>query len=328
MHYEPDYDRYNQMVYRSCGKSGLKLPVISFGLWHNFSREDGYDGPRQLIRTAFDLGITHFDIANVYGAGYSEEVFGRILKDDFSGYRDEMIISTKAGFYMWPGPYGEWGSRKHILASIDQSLKRLGLDYVDVFYSHRPDPDTPLEETALALDKIVRDGKALYVGISNYSKEATKEMVNIFKSLRTPFILHQPKYSMYHREPEEDLFPYLEEAGVGTIVYSPLAQGLLTDRYLDGIPEDSRAGGKSVFLKEENITEETLERTKKLLEIAKSRNQTLAQLALSWVLRKQPVTSALIGASKPEQIVENVQAVKNLSFSEEELTKIEQILAE
>src|SRR5690625_484817 len=256
MVYKPNDKRYHEMVYNRCGRSGLKLPAISLGLWRNFSQSDGYDLPRKLIQTAFDHGITHFDLANNYGDGNAEKVFGEILRQDFASYRDEMIISTKAGYYMWPGPYGDWGSRKYMIASLDQSLKRLNLDYVEIYYSHRHDPNTPLEETALALDTVVKQGKALYDGISNYPAEATRHMSHIFKELKTPFIIHQPQYSMYAREPEKELFSVLEEEGIGAIVFSPLAQGLLTERYLKGIPSDSRVGKNIDFLSENDITKE------------------------------------------------------------------------
>mgnify|MGYP000719153227 CR=1 FL=1 len=328
MDYTPSKERYDRMIYNRCGRSGLKLPAISLGLWHNFGGINVFENGRAIIRKAFDLGITHFDIANNYGPppGSAEENFGRILKLDFAGHRDEMIISTKAGFGMWPGPYGDWGSRKYLIASLDQSLKRLGLDYVDIFYSHRPDPETPLEETMGALDHVVRQGKALYVGLSNYNADQTREAVAILKKLGTPCLIHQPSYSMFDRWIEKGLQDVLKEEGIGTIAYVPLAQGLLTDKYLNGIPADSRAAGPSVFLRSENITEDKLSKVRRLNELAKERGQSLAQMALAWVLREGRVTSALIGASKVSQIEENVGALKNLNFSGEELARIEEIL--
>ena len=327
MTYKPSEDRYNKMVYNRCGKSGLKLPAISLGLYKNFSKSDGYDNPRKIIQTAFDLGITHFDIANNYGNGNAEEVFGRILKQDFIGYRDEMIISTKAGYDMWPGPYGDWGSRKYMISSLDQSLKRLDLDYVDIYYSHRYDPNTPLEETAGALDSAVKQGKALYIGVSNYPAEATKEMVRLFKELKTPFIIHQPQYSMSIREPEQKLFPVLEDEGLGAIVFQPLDRGLLTSKYITGIPSDSRIAKKNDdYLTEDNITKELIQKVEKLAVIAESRGQSMAQLALAWALNQKAVVSALIGASSSEQLIENVNAINNLAFSNNELTAIDDIL--
>jgi len=329
MNYIPDETRYDSMKYRRCGRSGLMLPAISFGLWHNFGNEDSFENGRTLIRRAFDLGITHFDLANNYGppAGSAEENFGKILKQDFENYRDEMIISTKAGHLMWSGPYGDWGSKKHLTASLDQSLKRMGLDYVDIFYHHRPDPNTPLEETIRTLDLLVKQGKALYVGISKYSAEQTKLAIDMFKSLGTPFVIHQTPYSMFDRKAEEELLDLLEQEGIGTIVFKPLYQGVLTDKYLNGIPKNSRAAGNSIFLKKEDITEDKIEKVKKLNEIAKERNQTLAQMALAWVLRRNVVTSALIGASRVEQIEDNIGAIKNLEFSKEELDSIEKIIS-
>ena len=323
--YQAQEKRYENMQYRSVGKSGLKLPLISLGLWHNFGDVDPLDNQRKLIFKAFDEGITHFDLANNYGppAGSAESNFGRMLKEDLSAYRDEMIISSKAGYYMWEGPYGEWGSKKNLIASCDQSLKRLGLDYVDIFYHHRPDPNTPLEETAHALDLLVRQGKALYVGISNYSAEQTTEMTKILKEQKTPFIIHQQKYSMFERTPEEGLFQVLEEEGIGAITFSPLAQGLLTDRYLNGIPEDSRAArSDSPFLSTDRV-EETLATVKELNNIAESRGQTLAEMALSWNIRQEVVSSVLIGASRVSQLEDNLKALNNLAFSEEELAKID-----
>lgn len=324
--YKPNESRYSDMVYNYCGNSGLKLPAISLGLFRSFSKSDGYDQPRQLIQTAFDLGITHFDIANNYGDGNAEEVFGKILKQDFSGYRDEMVISTKAGYYMWPGPYGDWGSRKYMIASLDQSLKRLDLDYVDIYYSHRPDPNTPLEETAGALDTVVKQGKALYVGISNYSAQETKKMAKLLKASNTPFIIHQPKYSMFVREPEKELFPVLEEEGIGGIVFQPLFQGMLTSKYLDEIPSDSRVAKNIEYFSADDITKERIDKVRELMVVAEARNQTVAQLALAWTLHQKSVVSALIGASKKEQLIENAGAVHNLVFSKEEITAIDHIL--
>lgn len=328
MTYIPDEKRYEKMIYNRCGRSGLKLPAISLGLWHNFGGINTFENSRNLIRTAFDLGITHFDIANNYGPppGSAEETFGEILKKDFKSYRDEMIISTKAGYYMWPGPYGEWGSKKNLIASLDQSLKRLKLDYVDVFYHHRPDPNTPLEETMRALDLIVKQGKALYVGVSNYKEEETREAAKILKNLGTPFVIHQPSYSLLNRWIEDGLQNVLEEEGIGSIAFVPLAQGLLTDKYLNGIPKDSRAAGPSVFFNTKDVTEEKIQKIKKLNDIANLRGQSLAQMSLAWVLRNGKVTSALIGASKPAQIIENVGALDNIKFSVEELENIDCIL--
>lgn len=323
--YQAQEKRYETMQYRSVGKSGLKLPLISLGLWHNFGDVDPLDNQRKLVFKAFDEGITHFDLANNYGppAGSAESNFGRMLKEDLSAYRDEMIISSKAGYYMWPGPYGEWGSKKNLIASCDQSLKRLGLDYVDIFYHHRPDPNTPLEETAHALDLLVQQGKALYVGISNYSAEQTAAMTKILKEQKTPFIIHQQKYNMLNREPEEGLLQVLEEEGIGAITFSPLAQGLLTNRYLNGIPEDSRAASiNSPFLSEGRVTE-TLATVKELNAIAEARGQTLAEMSLAWNIRQEVVSSVLIGASKVSQLEDNLKALDNLTFSEEELAKID-----
>ncbi len=327
MSYRAESQRYEQMIYNRVGKSGLKLPAISLGLWHNFGGVDRFENSRAMVRRAFDLGITHFDLANNYGPppGSAEETFGQILQQDMMSYRDEMVISTKAGYYMWEGPYGEWGSRKYVLASLDQSLKRMKLDYVDIFYSHRPDPNTPLEETMGALDHAVRQGKALYVGISNYTAEQTAQAAAILKKLGTPCLIHQPSYSMFNRWIEDGLQDVLEEEGIGSIVFSPLAGGLLTNRYLNGIPSDSRAGGASVFLKAEQITEVKLSKIKQLHELAQQRGQSLAQMALSWVLRDNKVTSALIGASRVEQIDDNVAALQQLSFSREELELIDRI---
>lgn len=328
MAYQPDSSRYETMTYNRCGKSGLKLPAISLGLWHNFGGQDTFENGRSLIRRAFDLGITHFDLANNYGPppGSAEENFGSILRKDFSGYRDEMVISTKAGYGMWQGPYGDWGSRKYLVTSLDQSLKRMELDYVDIFYHHRPDPETPLEETMMALDHVVRQGKALYVGLSNYGVEETKQAIAILKELGTPLLIHQPAYSMFNRWVEDGLTDLLKEEGVGSIAFVPLAQGLLTNRYLNGIPEDSRALKPNSFLNEGDVSEEVLARVRKLNEIAQERGQSLAQMALAWVLREQKITSALIGASKVSQIEENVAALNRLDFSEAELNMIDDIL--
>jgi L-glyceraldehyde 3-phosphate reductase len=328
MAYQPYSNRYETMTYNRCGKSGLKLPAISLGLWHNFGGQDTFENGRSLIRRAFDLGITHFDLANNYGPppGSAEENFGAILKKDFSGYRDEMVISTKAGYGMWAGPYGDWGSRKYLVSSLDQSLKRMGLDYVDIFYHHRPDPETPLEETMMALDHVVRQGKALYVGLSNYGVEETKQAIGILKDLGTPLLIHQPAYSMFNRWVENGLTDLLKDEGVGSIAFVPLAQGLLTNRYINGIPQDSRALKPNSFLNEGDVSEEVLKKVRSLNEIAQERGQSLAQMALAWVLREQKITSALIGASKVGQIEENVAALNRLDFSEAELILIEEIL--
>jgi L-glyceraldehyde 3-phosphate reductase len=314
------------MKYNHCGKSGLKLPAVSLGLWHNFGGIDVFENGREMLHRAFDLGITHFDLANNYGPppGSAEENFGKILKQDFQAHRDELIISTKAGYLMWPGPYGEWGSRKYMLSSLDQSLKRMGLEYVDIFYSHRPDPDTPIEETMMALDQAVRSGKALYAAISNYPADMTREAARILKELGTPCLIHQPKYSMFVRWIEEGLLDVLEEEGIGCIPFSPLAQGLLTDRYLKGIPEGSRAT-REVFLKKEHV-DTAHDKIIKLNEIALQRGQSLAQMALAWVLRDKRITSVLIGASSVKQIEDNVETLINLSFSDEELQAVEKIL--
>ncbi|WP_409293051.1 L-glyceraldehyde 3-phosphate reductase [Peribacillus sp. SCS-37] len=328
MVYAAENTRYETMKYNRTGKSGLKLPAISLGLWHNFGGVDSYENGCAMLRRAFDLGITHFDLANNYGppAGSAEEMFGRMLKTDFSPYRDEMIISSKAGYYMWPGPYGEWGSRKYLTASLDQSLKRMGLEYVDIFYSHRPDPDTPMEETMAALDSIVRQGKALYIGISSYTAEQTEEAVRILNSLGTPLLIHQPIYSMLNRWIEDGLQDVLDENGVGSIAFCPLEQGLLTPKYLSGIPEDSRAAKSTGALSEERVTQEVISRVRKLGDLAAERGQSLPQMALSWVLRGGRVTSALIGASKVSQIEDNVGALNNLEFTDEELKMIDDIL--
>lgn len=326
MKWQVNENRYDTMIYNRVGKSGLKLPIISFGLWHNFGDDVAHAQKVQLCTTALDLGITHFDLANNYGPppGSAEIAFGKILREEFAGLRDELIISSKAGYLMWPGPYGEWGSRKYITASCDQSLKRMGLDYVDIFYSHRFDPDTPLEETMLALDSLVRAGKALYVGVSSYNAAQTKAAYEILTSLRTPFIIHQPSYSMLNRWVETDgLLDTLEELGLGSIVFSPLAQGMLTNKYLNGIPEDSRANkGKS--LQQGFLTEANIKNIQALNEIAQKRGQSLAQMAIAWVLKNNRVTSALIGASKTQQIIDCVGAIKNLSFTDEELAAIDQ----
>ena len=316
------------MQYRRCGKSGIKLPAVSLGLWHNFGDVDVTENYRKILHLAFDSGITHFDLANNYGPppGSAEENFGRILKEDFSAYRDELIISSKAGYTMWDGPYGDWGSKKYLVASLDQSLKRMGLDYVDIFYHHRPDPDTPLEETMAALDLMVRQGKALYAGISNYPADKAAEAIKILKQLGTPCLIHQPKYSMYERWVEGGLLDVLEAEGVGCIPFSPLAQGLLTNKYLHGIPEDSRAAKATGFLQTSSITEKRLDELTKLNELAKQRGQTLAQMALAWILKDARVTSVLIGASKPEQLADSLKCLDNIVFSAEELAMIEGIL--
>lgn len=328
MAYTPAGNRYDEMKYNRSGRSGLKLPAVSLGLWHNFGGVDTFENGRAMVHRAFDLGITHFDLANNYGPppGSAEENFGRILKNDLSAYRDELIVSTKAGYWMWQGPYGEWGSRKYLMASLDKSLKRLGLDYVDIFYSHRPDPDTPMEETMGALDSAVRQGKALYVGISNYNPQQAKEAIAILKRLGTPCLIHQPSYSMFNRWIEDGLLDVLEDEGVGSIAFSPLAQGLLSDRYLKGIPEGSRAAKAHGFLKEKDVTEEKLNKIRSLNDLATERGQTLAQMAVAWILRGGRVTSVLVGASRVSQVEDNVAALKNLDFSQEELDRIEGIL--
>lgn len=328
MGYVADGQRYDKMTYNRSGRSGIKLPAISLGLWHNFGGNDKLENGRAMARRAFDLGITHFDIANNYGppAGSAEETFREILRKDLGAYRDELIISSKAGYYMWPGPYGEWGSKKNLVASLDQSLKRTGLDYFDIFYHHRPDPNTPLEETMAALDLIVRQGKALYVGISNYNPEQTKEASRILKQLGTPCLIHQPRYSMLDRRIENGLLDVLDEEGIGSIVYSPLDRGILTDRYLNGVMPDSRAAGPSVFLRPEDITKETILKVRQLNDMALERGQKLSQMALAWVLRGGRVTSALIGASKVSQIEDAVDALRAQDFTEEELARIDRIL--
>ncbi|MHB1295533.1 MAG: L-glyceraldehyde 3-phosphate reductase [Anaerolineae bacterium] len=325
----PAADRYESMVYRRCGRSGLLLPAISLGLWHNFGGVDSLENARAMVRRAFDLGITHFDLANNYGPppGSAEEQFGVILRKDLAGYRGELIISSKAGYLMWPGPYGEWGSRKYLLASLDQSLRRMGLDYVDIFYSHRPDPNTPLEETMGALDHMVRQGKALYVGISSYAPEQTREAARILRQLGTPCLIHQPSYNMFNRWIEDGLLDVLQDEGIGCIAFSPLAQGMLAGRYLHGIPSDSRAGRPTGALRPEQVNEERLSKVRKLHEFAQSRGQTLAQLALAWVLRHPGMTSALVGASRIEQVEENVGALRNLVLDHDALHSIETILS-
>jgi L-glyceraldehyde 3-phosphate reductase len=323
--------RYSQMVYRRCGRSGLKLPVVTLGLWHNFGGVDTFENGRSMVLRAFDLGVTHFDLANNYGPppGSAEETFGKIMAQDLRPYRDELVISTKAGYYMWPGPYGEWGSRKYLIASLDQSLKRMGLDYVDIFYSHRPDPDTPLEETMMALDFAVRSGRALYAGVSTYSPAQTRRAAAILRELGTPCLIHQPAYNMFNRWVEPELLGALDEEGIGCIAFSPLAQGLLTSRYLSGeIPADARAAKMHGALKAKDVSAKRIGMARQLNEIAQERGQTLAQLALAWVLRTPIVASALIGASRVSQVEENVAVVNNLALSSEELAAIEAILRE
>jgi L-glyceraldehyde 3-phosphate reductase len=326
--YVPDSTRYDTMKYNRVGRSGLKIPAISLGLWHNFGGSDSYENMRKIVFRAFDLGITHFDLANNYGPppGSAEENFGRIMKHDLARYRDELVISTKAGYLMWPGPYGEWGSRKYLLSSLDQSLARLGLEYVDIFYSHRPDPDTPVEETMSALDAAVRQGKAIYAGISNYKPDQTEKAVTILKSLGSPCLIHQARYSMFDRWIEDGLTDRLRSEGVGCICFSPLAQGLLTDRYLNGIPEGSRASKAGTFLKKEQVTPAVISKVRKLNDIAAKRNMSLSQMALAWVLRDPVVTSALIGASSPEQVEDDVKALAGGNFTTGELGEIEAVL--
>jgi L-glyceraldehyde 3-phosphate reductase len=328
MGYLPSAKRYTSMIYNYCGKSGLKLPAISLGLWHNFGNVDKFDNSRQILLKAFDAGITHFDLANNYGPppGSAEKNFGVILKNDLKNYRDELIISTKAGYKMWDGPYGEWGSRKYLLASLDQSLERMGIDYVDIFYSHRPDPDTPIEETMGALDIAVKQGKALYAGISNYNPQQTKKAAVILRAMGTPCIIHQPKYSMFVRDPEDRLFDVLEDEGIGSIVFSPLAQGLLTDKYLDGIPEGSRAAKPHGFLRKEEVTADKIARIRKLNDIARKRNQSLAQMAIAWILRDRRITSVLVGVSSVDQLYDNLRSLDNLKFDMAELKSIDKIL--
>lgn len=329
MSYQAKEDRYENMQYRRCGNSGLLLPLISLGLWHNFGEITPEQTKREILRTAFDQGITYFDIADNYGPPYgaAETSFGKIFKEDFKPYRDELIISTKAGYDMWAGPYGNYGSRKHLIAGIDASLKRLGLDYVDIFYHHRPDPETPMEETADALDQIVRSGKAIYIGISNYKAAQTEKMAALLRERRVPFVIHQPSYSMLDRWIETDgLDKVLVKEGIGSVVFKPLEQGMLTGKYLNGIPEDSRVSRDPRFLKKESLSKEKLDKIRALGKVADERGQSLAQMALAWVLKNPGVTSALIGASKPSQVIENVGALKNLSFSAEENKTIENIL--
>ncbi len=328
--HKTDGQRYIQMKYRRVGNSGLALPLVSLGLWHNFGGITPYQTAKEMVFTAFDSGITHFDLANNYGPppGSAEENFGRILHEDLARYRDEMVISTKAGYRMWPGPYGEWGSRKYLLSSLDQSLKRMKLDYVDIFYSHRFDPDTPLEETMSALETAYRSGKALYVGISSYSAEKTREAYTILSSMGIPLLIHQPSYSMLNRWVEKDLLATLDELQVGSICFSPLAQGMLSDKYLNGIPKESRAADKDSALSQELLTPENLERIKGLNEIARQRGQSLAQMALSWVLRRKEVTSVLIGARNSSQIHENIGAIDKLEFSDDELSQIDRYAVE
>lgn len=326
--YKASEDRYEKMQYRRCGKSGINLPLLSLGLWHNFGDNDDFENARNILRTAFDNGITHFDLANNYGPPYgsAEKNFGKIFTEDFKQYRDELIISTKAGWDMWPGPYGNFGSRKYLIASLDQSLQRMGLDYVDIFYHHRPDPDTPLEETMGALDQIVRQGKALYVGISQYSAEDTAKAAKILKAQGTPFLIHQPRYNMMDRWVENGLLNTLEDHGIGSIVFSPLEQGILTGKYLNGIPEGSRAATEGSYLNKSQITPEIVSQVQELNELAKSRNQSLAQMAVAWLLKDKRVTSVLVGVSKVTQLEDNIAALHNLEFSKDELEKIDKIL--
>lgn len=330
MEYKADPKRYEKMEYRRCGNSGLKLPAVSLGLWHNFGHIDNFENSRNILRLAFDNGITHFDLANNYGPppGSAEENFGKIFKDDFKPYRDELVISTKAGWGMWPGPYGDYGSKKYLVASFDQSLKRMGLDYVDIFYHHRPDPETPLEETVTALDLFVRQGKALYVGISSYSAEETSRAAAILKQLGTPCLIHQPKYSMFNRWIEDGLLDVLEKEGIGCIPFSSLAQGLLTNKYLNGIPRDSRAASHrgNGAMEEDQVTEDTLQKVRRLNDLALERGQSLAQMALSWVIKDPRITSVLLGVSKPEQVTDSIKCITNYKFSADELRRIEEIL--
>ncbi len=330
MQYKPNEDRYEKMEYRRCGNSGLKLPAISLGLWHNFGHIDVFENARSILRLAFDQGITHFDLANNYGppAGSAEENFGKIFKDDFAPYRDELIISTKAGWGMWPGPYGDWGSKKYLVASLDQSLKRMGLEYVDIFYHHRPDPETPLEETMATLDLMVRQGKCLYVGISSYQPTEAANAIAILKQMGTPCLIHQPKYSMFERWVEDGLLDVLENNGVGCIPFSPLAQGLLTNKYLKGIPEGSRAASHrgNGAIDEEHVSEVKINKVRQLNMLAEERGQNLAQMALAWILKDKRVTSVLIGVSRPEQVLDSIRCLDNYSFTSEELRKIDSIL--
>lgn len=326
--YEADSNRYDKMVYRRCGKSGILLPVISIGLWHNFGHGDDLNNARSILRTAFDYGITHFDLANNYGPPYgaAEETFGRILDKDLRSYRDELIISSKAGYDMWPGPYGDFGSRKYLMASIDQSLKRMGLNYVDIFYHHRPDPDTPLEETMKALHDIVQQGKALYVGVSNYPAKLTKQAAKLLKEYGTKLLIHQPRYNMMDRWVEKSLLKELEAQGTGTIAFSPLEQGVLTNKYLKGFPKGSRAIKDGRYLHKGNITEDVINKVRKLNEVAENRGQTMAQMAIAWLLKDDRITSVLVGVSSPKQMIDNAKTVENLSFTKSELNKIEKIL--
>lgn len=329
MPYLPAESRYESMPYQRCGRSGLQLPPVALGLWHNFGGVDRFDTAREMLLHAFDLGITHFDLANNYGPppGSAEATFGRVLREDLHPYRDELVISSKAGYLMWPGPYGDRGSRKYLMASLDQSLRRMGLEYVDIFYHHRPDPDTPLEETLGALDQIVRSGKARYAGLSSYPAELTRRAARMLKALGTPCLVHQPKYNMFNRWIEDGLLDVLAEQGIGCVVFSPLAQGLLTDRYLNGIPEDSRAAKPHGFLKREHVSAPVVGKVRRLNELARAREQSLAQLALAWVLRHPTVTAALIGASRPRHIDDALGALRRLSFTAEELEGIDRILA-
>lgn len=329
MFYQADEKRYHTMTYHRCGRSGLKLPAISLGLWHNFGDSTRVDNSRSLLRHAFDNGITHFDLANNYGPppGSAEEHFGRLLREDFRPWRDELILSSKAGYTMWPGPYGDWGSRKYLISSLDQSLKRMGVEYVDIFYHHRPDPETPLEETMTALDHLVRQGKALYVGLSNYPAELAEKAITLLKDLGTPCLIHQPKYSLFERAPEAGLLDVLSTQGVGSIAFSPLAGGVLTDRYLHGIPEDSRAASDSRFLNAEQLTAEKMDKVRRLNTLAQHRGQKLSQMALAWVLRGERVTSVLIGASKTQQIDDALGMLDNRDFSDDELAQIDAILS-
>lgn len=330
MNYIPKEDRYEQMQYRRCGNSGIKLPLISLGLWHNFGKIDDFENCRNIMHTAFDNGITHFDLANNYGPppGAAEETFGQIFKEDFKSYRDELIISSKAGYKMWEGPYGDFGSKKYLIASLDQSLKRMGLEYVDIFYHHRPDPETPLEETMTALDLIVRQGKALYVGISSYQPDDARKAIEMLRQLGTPCLICQPRYSMFDRWVEDGLLDVLEEEKVGCITFSSLAQGLLTNKYLKGIPDDSRIGRhlENGAITQSQVTPEIIEKVKQLNEVAASRNQSLAQMALAWVLKDKRITSVILGTSKTRQVIEGIGAIKNIDFSKDELNKIEFIL--
>lgn len=321
-------NRYEKMQFRRCGKSGIELPLLSLGLWHNFGDTTSFENSREILRTAFDNGITHFDLANNYGPPYgsAETNFGKIFKEDFQSYRDELLISTKAGWDMWPGPYGNFGSRKYLIASLDQSLKRMGLDYVDIFYHHRPDPNTPLEETMGALDQVVRQGKALYVGVSQYSAGQTAKAAEILRNLGTPFIIHQPRYNMFDRWVEDGLLDTLEKEGLGSIVFSPLEQGILTSKYLKGIPADSRAAIEGGYLDKQKITPQLLDKVKKLNEIAAERSQSLAQMAIAWLLKDSRVTSVLVGVSRVAQLKDNLTALDNLKFEKEELQRIEEIL--